>query len=127
MAETRRQIWDLWVPSVAAQGLSFARGRLDATDVLLVHAAGEALDVEVRDDDGALVARGTGLARTADTPMARLRRAGGAVTREDVWPTEEDYGQPVILAGGEVGLLRSWWTGPGEREWRWSLELYNHR
>jgi hypothetical protein len=35
-----QQIWDLWVPEVAAQGLSFARGRLAAADVVLVHAAG---------------------------------------------------------------------------------------
>jgi len=51
------QIWDLWVPEVATQGLSFARGRLDATDVLFVHAAGAALTVEVRGDEGALIAR----------------------------------------------------------------------
>jgi len=35
MADTHAQIWDLWTPEIAAQGLSFARGRLDATDVLL--------------------------------------------------------------------------------------------
>jgi len=45
------QIWDLWYPEGAAQGLSFARGRLDATDRL-----------------------------------------------------------PVLLGGGEVGLLISWWN-----------------
>src|SRR5688572_24180554 len=63
------QIWDLWYPSAAAQGLPFARGRLDATDLLLVHAAPDDLDVEVRTDDGHLVARGKGLGRTADRPM----------------------------------------------------------
>lgn len=126
MGETA-QIWDLWVPAVAAQGLSFARGRLDATDILFVHAAGEALTVEVRGDEGTLVARGAALTRTADTPMARLQRTGDTITREDVWPTEADYGQPVIMAGGEVGLLRSWWNRPDEQEWRWSVELYNHR
>ena len=39
------QVWDLWYPQAAAQGLSFARGRLAATDVLLVHAAPPLLDV----------------------------------------------------------------------------------
>lgn len=126
MADTT-QIWDLWVPEVAAQGLSFARGRLDATDVLFVHAAGAALTVEVRGGEGALIARGATLTRTDDTPMARLTRMGDTMTREDVWPTDADYGQPVIMAGGEVGLLRSWWTSPDEQEWRWSVELYNHR
>ncbi len=127
MVDTHAQIWDLWTPEIAAQGLSFARGRLDATDVLLVHAAGAALNVEVRDDAGALVARGVNLPRTADTPMARLTRTGGAITREDVWPTEADHGRPVIVAGGEVGLLQAWWNAPDESEWRWSLALYNHR
>src|SRR5438874_908415 len=127
MADGQRQIWDLWVPEVAAQGLSFARGRLDATDVLFVHAAGEALNVEVRSDDGSLIARGTHLKRTANTPMARLRRQGDTITREDTWPTEGDYGLPVILAGGEVGILQRWWNDPGQQEWRWNLEFYNHR
>ena len=75
---------DLWVTQVAAQGLSFARGRLDAADVVLVHAAGAALSVEVRDDAGALLARGVDLQRTAATPRARLTRLGGAIRREDV-------------------------------------------
>ena len=30
------EIWDLWFPEAAAQGLPFARGRLQATSVLLV-------------------------------------------------------------------------------------------
>jgi len=33
----------------------------------------------------------------------------------------------MIMAGGEAGLVRSWWTGPFEREWRRSLGLYSHR
>ena len=41
------QIWDLWYPNAAARGLPFARGRLDATGVLLVHASPDTLDVEV--------------------------------------------------------------------------------
>lgn len=49
---TTQQIWELWVPEVAAQGLSFARGRLDAAEVVLVHAAGARLTVLVHDDDG---------------------------------------------------------------------------
>lgn len=121
------QIWDLWIPDVAAVGISFSRGRLDATDVLLVHAAPEKLTVEVLDDNGALLARSADLPRTANTPMARLRRQGNQVTREDFWPTASDYGLPVILAGGEVGILQQWWNDPEEQQWRWQLEFYNHR
>ena len=117
------QIWDLWVPDVAAQGLSFARGRLDATDALIVHAAPEKLNVEVRSDDGIVLAKGTNLPRTANTPMALLRRQGDKITREDIWPSETDYGTPVIVAGGEVGILQKWWNDPGEQEWRWSLDF----
>ncbi len=121
------QIWDVWVPDIGAQGLSFARGRLDATDILLVHAAPEKLNVEVRDDDGSLLAKGTNLPRTVNSPMTRLRRSRDTITREDIWPTEADYGSPVMVAGGEVGMLQKWWNDPGQQEWRWSLEFYNHR
>jgi hypothetical protein len=33
----------------------------------------------------------------------------------------------VIVVGGEVGILQSWWNDPQHQEWRWSLEFYNHR
>jgi hypothetical protein len=53
---SEQQIWDLWIPDVAAQGVSFARGRLDATDVLLVHASPEKLTVQVYDDNRDILA-----------------------------------------------------------------------
>jgi hypothetical protein len=126
MPDDKPQIWDLWYPNAAAQGLSFARGRLDPTDVILVHAAPDALRVEVRDDDGRRLAFGDQLARTADRPMARLRRDGDRISREDLWPRQDDIGRPVILPGGEVGILRAWWNAPDGREWRWQVEFYNH-
>ena len=58
MAE--HEIWDLWYPGAAAQGLPFARGRLDATGVLLVHAAPDVLDVDVRGDRGERLASAAG-------------------------------------------------------------------
>ena len=121
------QIWDLWYPDAAAQGLPFARGRLDATDVLLVHAAPETLDVAVRNDDDELVARGIGLARTAERPLARLTIEDGQIGREDLWPVADDIGRPVILPGGEVGILLEWWNAEDGSEWRWRVEFYNHR
>lgn len=121
------QTWDLWIPDVAARGVAFARGRLQASPVVLVHAAPERLDVEVRDDAGQVVARSANLQRTADTPMARLRRQGDTISREDFWPTEADCGTPVILAGGEVGILQAWENDAHHQEWRWRLEFYNHR
>jgi hypothetical protein len=125
MAST--QIWDLWYPDAAAQGMAFARGRLDGVDVLLVHAAPATLDVAVRNDDGRLTAQGKGLRRTAERPMARLVIRGERVEREDLWPSEEDIGRPVILPGGEVGILLQWWNADDGSEWRWRVEFYNHR
>ena len=124
---TEAHIWDLWYPDAAAQGMPFARGRLDETDVLLVHAAPEVLDVAVRSDDGRMLAQGKGLPPTADRPMARLTIHGDRVEREDLWPGEEDIGRPVILPGGEVGILLAWWNAGDGSEWRWQVEFYNHR
>jgi hypothetical protein len=122
-----QQIWDLWYPHAATQGLPFARGRLDSTDNLLVHAAPDTLDVSVRDDAGNLLASGSGLARTGDYPMALLTVHGGKVVRIDRWPLPEETGTPVILPGGEVGILKCCWNAADGSEWRWQVEFYNHR
>lgn len=42
------QTWEVWYPKAAATGLPFARGRLDPTNTLLVHAAPDVLTVEVQ-------------------------------------------------------------------------------
>ena len=127
MTHNMCQIWDLWIADVGATGVSFARGRMDPTDILLVHAAPAQLNLEVRDDTGALLARGNDLMRTASTPIALLRRQEGSIIREDIWPTEAEYGVPVLLPGGEVGILQSWWNDAEHLEWRWRVEFYNHR
>lgn len=123
---TQIETWDLWFPAAAARGLSFARGRLDAAETLLVHAPPDLLDVDVWTDDGSHLARGTGLARTADSPIARLTRHQGEIKREDIWPADADLGLPVMLPGGEVGILKEWWNDAERRQWRWSVEFYNH-
>ena len=120
-------VWDLWIPDVAARGISFARGRCDVTESILVHAAPAQLSVDVWTDEGILLARGTDLPRTDQTPMARLQRRGEQIIRQDIWPTSAEHGLPVILAGGEIGLLLAWWNDAEQQAWRWSLELYNHR
>lgn len=99
-------IWDLWFPEAGATGVSFARGRLDRTDLVWVHAAPPVLDVEVRTLGGERVAHGADLRRTADSPVALLRLDGTSVVRDDRWPVADDLGSPVILPGGEVGILR---------------------
>jgi hypothetical protein len=121
------QIWDLWYPHAGAQGISFARGRLDDTDRLLVHAPPPVLQVEVRGDEGKLLARGEKLERDDWSPIALLQRSGDTVTRSEVWPDASHVGTPVILPGGEVGILRSWWNSDAKDEWRWDVEFYNRR
>lgn len=127
MAQNTCHIWDIWIADSGSTGISFARGRLNPTEVLLVHSAPQQLNIEVRDDEGTVLARGSDLLRTDSTPIARLRREGKQITREDIWPTEADHGLPVILPGGEVGILQHWWNAPDHQEWRWRVEFYNHR
>ena len=125
--KSQLHIWVFWYPKAGATGVPFARGRLDETSVLLVHAPPPSLTVEVRNDSGRRLAYAKDLAQTADTPMARLTITGEQITREDLWPTQEDIGRLVILPGGEVGKLVSWWNAEDETEWRWQVEFYNHR
>jgi hypothetical protein len=121
------QVWDIWYPKAAATGIPFARGRIDGSDMLIVHSAPPFLSVEVRSDDGHVLAEGTDLQATDETPMTRLTRRGNRIEREDIWPTEGDMGRLVILPGGEVGTLIQWWHAADHSEWRWQLEFYNHR
>ena len=121
------QLWDLWYPQAGSTGVSFARGRLAATDRLIVHAPPPSLTVEIRSEQGRRLAYGKDLAQTADRPMARLIRQGKRIKRQDCWPTKTDLGQLVLLPGGEVGVLVQWWNADDGSEWRWQVEFYNHR
>lgn len=124
----RLETWDLWFPGPAATGLPFARARVNAEqagDRLLVHAAPAKLQVTVRDQSGAVVARGEGLERHQPGPMSFLVRRGSNVSLEDGWPTEQDLGRVVILPGGEAGILKKWWHADDRKEWRWEIEFYN--
>lgn len=114
-------------PDGGATGLEFATTpSIRATDAVLGHSLPERVDVEVRDDDGALVARGENLSHPETTPMSRLRITGDTVERENVWPNDADAGMPVILPGGEVGILLEWSNASDRSEWRWRVEFHNH-
>jgi hypothetical protein len=126
-SDSPRQIWDLWYPQAGATGISFARGRLEETNILLVHAPPSTLTVELRNEEGRRLAYAQDLAQTADRPIARLTVQGETIVREDLWPAESDIGKLIILPGGEVGKLISWWNSEAGSEWRWQVEFYNHR
>ena len=125
MAKT--YIWQLRNPDGGPKGLEFAMGSSAPTDVMLGHALPERVNVEVRDETGALVAKGTDLRHELSTPISRLTLHDGAITRENLWPTDDDLGTPVILPGGEVGILTAWWNAEDHDAWRWSIELSNQR
>jgi hypothetical protein len=121
------QTWELWYPDAGNTGLPFARARIDPTEVLWMHAAPPVVAVTVRERDERVVARAERLEREGKRyPMTRLTCRAGHLSREDRWPADADLGTPVILPGGEVGMLVSWWNAVDESAWRWRIELYNH-
>jgi hypothetical protein len=117
--------WEIRNPDGGMLGLEFAKGRMAAHTEVLSHALPERVDIEVRDGSGTCVASAQGLAGGGSTPMARLAIVGEAITRENVWPVDEDLGKPVILPGGEIGMLRSWWNAEDGSQWTWTIELHN--
>jgi hypothetical protein len=120
-------VWSLRYPFAAATGVEFARGRLDPTTVLLAHAAPEALTVEVYENGSRLVAIGQDLLRKGEpTPITRLTMDDERIRRDDIWPEEVDIGLPVILPGGEVGILTAWSSAPDHMSWEWSVRFSNH-
>ncbi len=120
-------VWELRNPDGAMLGVEWARGRSEAREEIIAHSLPERVDVVVRDENDAVVAKGEALTGGEQTPMARLRVADGTVTRESVWPTDNDAGSLVILPGGEIGVLKSWWNADDESEWRWQIEFHNQR
>src|SRR3954470_15736064 len=109
MADPWIEVWDLWYPKAGATGISFGRGQVATrAEIMLVHAAPEKLTVTIYGSHGEILAKGTDLPMTLDTPMSRLTRRNNHIEREDIWPSVADLGQLVFLPGGEVGTLKQW-------------------
>jgi hypothetical protein len=122
----RTYVWRVRNPDGASMGLEFATGKSAPTDRMLGHSLPERVNVEVRDEEGKLIAKGDDLAHSSVTPMSRLTLRGGEIQRENVWPGQDDIDSPVILPGGEVGILKQWWNAEDEKEWRWVVEFHNN-
>jgi len=122
---TQLHFWEVWYPKAGATGLLVARGRCEPTERMILHSPPEMLSAEVYDTERKLIARGSDLARTQQSPMCLLRIEGDRLTREDFWPTEADVGTLVLLPGGEIAVLKEWWNAEDRKEWRWSAEFYN--
>lgn len=122
---TETYVWELRNPDGGAFGLEFARGTSAPTDVMLVHALPSRVNVEVRAWEGELLAKGRNLSHDEVAPMSKLTIDGAEVSRINFWPTDDDVGTPVLLPGGEVGILKAWWNDDVGQEWRWSVEFAN--
>jgi len=93
---------------------------------VLIHAAPADAKIEIIDGDDTVVARAD-LQRTGDySPMTLIELDGSAMRRSEVWPDADLYGLPVLLAGGEVGILRRWRHSEDRSWWQWSIEFSNH-
>ncbi len=127
MAEqTTLQYWTLWCPG-GATGIYVGRGAIDPTTQLLVHAAPPLLNVEISRGKGNLLLTANDLPATQDSPICLLTVQDDTIRREDIWPTSQHHGLPVLLPGGEVGILNEWWHAADQSEWRWQVTFYNRR
>ena len=119
--------WNLRTRDGGMNGLEFARcTTAGGFTRVLVHAAPAKASVEVIADDGHVVAR-EDLDRDGDySPMTLIVLDGEHISRSEVWPNEELHGLPVLLAGGEVGVLKTWRHAEDRSWWQWSVEFSNH-
>ena len=101
--------WNVRSNDGAMNGLEFARcTTAGGFGRVLIHAAPADAKIEIIDGDDTVVARAD-LQRTGDySPMTLIELDGSAMRRSEVWPDADLYGLPVLLAGGEVGILRGW-------------------
>ena len=119
--------WDLRSRDGGMNGLEFARcTTASGFSRVLVHAAPAQLHLEVRTDDGTPVLREDADRDGDYSPITLLELDGGPVHRREVWPGPHLYGLPVLLPGGEVGVLTAWQHAPDHSWWRWSVEFSNH-
>jgi hypothetical protein len=119
--------WNVRSNDGAMNGLEFARyTTATGFSKVLIHAAPGHAHVEIIDGDDRVVARAD-LNRAGEyTPMTLVELHGSTLRRSEVWPAEEHYGLPVLLAGGEAGVLQAWQHAEDRSWWRWLVEFSNH-
>lgn len=119
--------WNIRSNDGAMNGLEFARcTTAGGFERVLVHAAPAKAGIEIFDAGDRLVARGD-LERDGDySPMTLIEVEGSRLRRSEVWPDDGLYGLPVLLSGGEVGVLQAWEHADDHSWWRWTVEFSNH-
>ena len=119
--------WELRSRDGGMNGLEFALAlTAGGFSRVLVHAAPAHLRVHVRADDGTTVAHGEPDRDGDYSPITLLELSGGRLRRAEIWPDESHHGLPVLLPGGEVGVLTAWEHAADRSWWRWSVEFSNH-
>lgn len=119
--------WNLRTRDGAMNGLEFAKcTTASGFTRVLVHAAPAQISVEIIADNSERVAHGDVDREESYSPMTLLTVDRGQVHRSEVWPDKGHYGLPVLLAGGEVGILSHWEHADDQSWWRWSVEFSNH-
>jgi len=120
-------IWDLRSRDGGMNGLDFARcTTAGGFSRVLVHAAPALLRLRLTDDEGTTLAAGNADRDGDYSPITLLELADGAFRRSEIWPDDGHLGLPVLLPGGEVGVLTAWEHAPDHSWWRWSVEFSNH-
>jgi len=119
--------WNVRSNDGAMNGLEFARcTTAGGFNRVLIHAAPGQARIEIIDAADRVLARAD-LNRSGEySPMTLVELDGSRLQRSEVWPTEEHHGLPVLLSGGEVGILQSWQHAKDHSWWRWSVEFSNH-
>jgi len=119
--------WNVRSNDGAMNGLEFARcTTAGGLGRVLIHAAPGRAAIEIIDADDRLIARAN-LNRSGEyRPMTLVELEGSTLRRSEIWPTEQHYGLPVLLSGGEAGILQAWQHADDHSWWRWSLEFSNH-
>ena len=119
--------WELRSRDGGMNGLEFARcTTASGFSRVLVHAAPGTLRLLLTADDGTTIARGD-VDRDGDySPITLLELDRGTVRRSEIWPDHGNLGLPVLLPGGEVGVLTAWEHAGDRSWWRWSVEFSNH-
>jgi hypothetical protein len=101
--------WNVRSNDGAMNGLEFARcTTAGGFRRVLIHAAPGQASIEIIDSADHLVARASLAHAGAYTPMTLIELDETARRRREVWPTEDLYGLPVLLADGEAGILQNW-------------------
>ena len=119
--------WDLRSRDGGMNGLEFARATTAGGFArVLVHAAPASLSVLVTADDGTRQGGGDADRDGDYTPITLLELTPDGVRRAELWPGPEHIGLPVLLPGGEVGILTAWEHAADRSWWRWSVEFSNH-